>query len=617
VYNKNFFSLFSGFSEKVFYIYSYLLLNEKRIMTKVSFITVITSILLLCSFGIAHPTYGQNKKKKNKGKKGELLPSINPEDIQIMGNYKTQFSGLRRQPILGFRPTQQIIPIDSNRTPFMGTNNQQRTNIPLTELEAPAPPPFIALNHGKHTTTFARFGYGNYQSVQARFWGAYPFADSSSYIGLRFNHSSSAGHLDNRPSSFRSLNGQASYGTRINNKLSLNIHAGLQNDFNYPSVFKPSASTDYFRIKNRGEFGGISLSGIDNVASLWKFKAGVRRYNTAFDYQSTSADINEISYRASFKDQWGLASPNQTIAMKIGGRGGNYSPQTLNSQQWGTVYGGVRYKQLFNYQTHLEIAARAYFTSDVNQNTVYPGGELKVDHWFANHLKITGMVQAKPYLNTVEQLHNRNRFLGINNQLIHTYDVNVTGKAEIKYWRGSKLHFGVHYDHYKDYAYFTPSTSSVSNGYPAGPANNVIYNNYYSVNYQNATNFRLFAGITQQLVPERFWLTAKVYAQHPELDGGGKIPFEENWGLQASTTIRPIDRISLKGWANFTGKRHTGIDENTVGSFLLVGARLDLNLIKNIGIYGKLVNILNSHYQFWQGYQERPFQAFGGITIKF
>jgi hypothetical protein len=241
----------------------------------------------------------------------------------------------------------------------------------------------------------------------------------------------------------------------------------------------------------------------------------------------------------------------------------------------------------------------------------------KFDHWFANHLKITGKIQAKPYLNTVEQLHNQNRFLGVDNRLVHTYDVDVTGKAQIKYYRGSKLHFGVRYSNYRNYAYFTPSTFVPPVLLQGTSRNNLQYNNYYKINYQNATNFRLFAGLTQQLLPERFWLNAKIYVQHPELSNGDKIPFEESWGIRASATVRPIDRVSLEGWANFTGKRHTGINNNIVGSFVLVGARLDVNLIKNIGIYGKLVNILNDHYQFWQGFQERPFQAFGGITIKF
>jgi hypothetical protein len=592
---------------------------EKSIMMKISSISIVISVLLLSLFGFIHPVYAQNKKKKNKQKNEGLLPGLNPEDIEIQGNYKTQFSGLRRQPILGFRPTHQIIPIDSNRIPFMGKANAQQANIPIGGLAAPAPPRFSGLNLRKQETTFARLGYGNYQSVQAKFWGAYPFADSSSHLGLGFNLTSSGGHLDNRPSSFRFLNARANYGAHLSNKLSLNLHAGLQNDFNFPAVFNPNPETDYFRIKNSGEHGGISIGGINNAASWWKLKAGVRGFKTKFNDQSTAAGINEIDYKASFKDQWGLARPNQTISLKIGGRGGSYDPQKLERQQWGTVFGGVRYKQLFNYKTHIEIAARAYYTSDIKQNKVYPGGMFKFDHWFANHLKITGEVQAKPYLYTVEQLHNQNRFLGVDNRLIHTYDVDVTGKAQIKYYRGSKLHFGVRYSNYQNYAYFTPSITypiHLDNQLapnPPGP----VYHNYYTVNYQNATNFRLFAGLTQQLVPERFWLTAKIYVQHPELNNGDKIPFQENWGIRASTTIRPIDRVSLEGWANFTGKRHTGIKDNTVGSFVLVGARLDVNLIKNIGIYGKLVNILNNHYQFWQGYQERPFQAFGGITIKF
>ena len=33
-----------------------------------------------------------------------LLPEINPQDIEIRSEFRAKFSGLRRQPILGFDP---------------------------------------------------------------------------------------------------------------------------------------------------------------------------------------------------------------------------------------------------------------------------------------------------------------------------------------------------------------------------------------------------------------------------------------------------------------------------------------------------------------------------------
>src|SRR5699024_2843570 len=145
--------------------------------------------------------------------------------------------------------------------------------------------------------------------------------------------------------------------------------------------------------------------------------------------------------------------------------------------------------------------------------------------------------------------------LGVQSQLVHTYAVDVSGKAQIKYYRGSKLQFGARYSNYQDYAYFTPPTAVMNNNTVVPfPIGTTYYNNHYHVNYQDAINLRLLAGLTQQLVPERFWLAAKIYVPHPELSNGEKIPYEEDWGIKASTTTRPIDMISIQGWANFTGK---------------------------------------------------------------
>jgi|GEM_PF-451756 len=591
-------------------------------MNSRTIILLFIGTILFGLFGLSNAAYCQNN--QNQQQKGALLPNISPQDIEIQGKYQAHFPGLKRQPILGFKPNHEAFQINPNRTPFMGNGNQEGTSLPVSQLSRPTPPQFNALNTTNSISTFARLGYGSYKSPEARYWGAYPMNDSTSYVGIGVNLSSSAGHLDNRPSSFRFLNIRGAYDTKVNDNTTLKLHAGLQNDFNYPVVFKnsglqntflptpdssASASLENFHIKNRGYHGGIVLRKFRNDISGWKLKADVRSFKTKFNSQPLGGSISEATYDGYFSNTWALDHPNETLSIKAGGRGGNYNPQNSGNQQWGTLQAGVAYKRLFNYQTHVDLAARIYYVSDKKQSKVYPGGYIKLDHSFGNRLKITGKVQGKPHLNTVEDLHNRNRFLGYDNSLVHTYTFDVIGKADIKYYRGSKLHFGATYTNYQNYAYFTPNTIPNPS---SGPGLDE-----YTVNYKNATNFKLYAGLTQQLLPERFWFTGKIYVQHPQLSGGGKIPFQENWGLNASTTIRPIDRISIKGWANYTSKRHTGINNNTVGGYLLVGGQLDVNISDNIGVYGKVVNLLNQHYQVWQGYQERPIQIFGGITLKF
>ena len=195
--------------------------------------------------------------------------------------------------------------------------------------------------------------------------------------------------------------------------------------------------------------------------------------------------------------------------------------------------------------------------------------------------------------------------------LDHSYRFDVTGEAAIKYYRGSKIHGGVTYSNTQDYRYFVPGSEVTLPGQAALDANS------YRVAYRNATNFKLFAGITHQLLPERFWVSGQAYIQNPELNNGDKIPFEENWGVNASLSFKPVDPVTIKGWANFTGERETGIDDGTLDEFLLIGGQLDIEIVENFGAYLKLVNITDQSYQVWQGYPERPFQVYGGLTLKF
>jgi outer membrane cobalamin receptor len=48
---------------------------------------------------------------------------------------------------------------------------------------------------------------------------------------------------------------------------------------------------------------------------------------------------------------------------------------------------------------------------------------------------------------------------------------------------------------------------------------------------------------------------------------------------------------------------------------LSAGAEYQLN--DTFGVYAKLLNLMGQKYEIWDGYEERPFQVFGGITIKF
>jgi len=49
-----------------------------------------------------------------------LLPDINPQDIEIRGVFKASFPGIRRQPYLGFNPKPRVYRIDPKSLAFYG-----------------------------------------------------------------------------------------------------------------------------------------------------------------------------------------------------------------------------------------------------------------------------------------------------------------------------------------------------------------------------------------------------------------------------------------------------------------------------------------------------------------
>lgn len=87
--------------------------------------------------------------------------------------------------------------------------------------------------------------------------------------------------------------------------------------------------------------------------------------------------------------------------------------------------------------------------------------------------------------------------------------------------------------------------------------------------------------------------------------------------MEAAVSFKPISRLTLNGWAEYIGSRPSPETNSDLDAFLLLNAGTEYQINETFGIYAKLLNILDSSYEIWEGYEERPLQIFGGITIKF
>lgn len=576
--------------------------NYKRYFLRISQSLLIVMLVASAAFS-----------QVSEDEKNGLLPDIESQNIEIRGEFKARFPGLKRQPILGFNPTLRVYQFPGDRIPYMETGKNAVAEIALSPFSQLAGPIYNTLPNNELHYLYAQLGFGSFTSPEGHIWSALPVSDQA-YLGLDLDFSSSQdGHLAYRPSDYRYFTGSAEFGVQLNETVDLYIFAGMQNDFNYAARFNRSNTNNGFdniaRIEYEGIHAGVELSGYKNEVTGWKLNGNIRTFNSAYKTSFWPGKVDEMVYDGSFTYQWALGHPSEVLKVKLNGRGGTYETDNKGEQQWYTLFGGVAYERLFNYTTRLYAEGDVYYVANFAESKALPGGKVSVSQWVGNRLKISGEVEAKPVLRSFENFYEQNRFLGYNNELRHSYAIHVNGEAQIKWYRGSRLYGGVTYMNTQDYAYFTPQSNSATGSPP---------HDFYSITYGDVTNMKIYAGIVHQLSPDKFWLNARVYVQNPILSNDNPIPYSESWGLDAGASYRPVERITIKGWAKYLGDRTAVNIPNTASALddiLLVGGQLNVRIVDGIGAYVKVLNLLDQEYRYWQGYLERPLQLYGGITI--
>jgi hypothetical protein len=562
---------------------------------------VTVSFILLCIVAVA-PLEAQNQQ----GNDDSMLPEMDPQDIEIRSQFKARFPGLRRQPILGFEPASRIYKVDPNRIPYLENQDDAVANLSISDLSRPEPPQFTSLQYSEEISAFARAGLGSFTSPEAQFWGVSRLSDKS-YIGGDLNYSSSNGHLEDQNSSFRSFSANGEFAAKVDEQTRLGFDLGLQNSFNHTIDGDPNLGTP------RKEYGGFNLgaelernkSGVEG----WKLQAGARFYQAELMGVSSAGTTDEAIYNGSFKKQWAGSNIQETFSIKLDGKLGDYNTSIV-ADQWMTGRAGVIYERLFGYETDLMVDASVYYGSDIYDDKVYFGPAVKVKQPVAEALVLTVKAGAKPYVKTAEQLHGTNRFLGIpasqgtSNDFRHTYQMYGAADIEIKITDVGSLKGGIRYEDISDRPIFERTEADIASSRP-----------FYSIRYADVTKAEIFAGASHQIIPERFWLHGKVYAQAVDEKNGGRVPFTEKYGLNSGFGLRLFQRATLEGWADFIGGRQN--EEGTdMQDYVLVGGKLDVEITDKIGVYGKVVNLLDQEYQHWEGFTERPVQIYGGLTLK-
>lgn len=542
-----------------------------------------------------------------------LLPEINPQDIEIRSEFRARFPGLRRQPILGFNPKPRVFRIDPNRMPFMESRDEAVANIAITQLDRPEPPQRSILRTPSRTTGLVKAGIGNFITPEVEGY-FYHGINEKSALSSNVNYRSTDGHLDDQLSSFRYFDGDLRYNTKVNEKLNVAVGTSFLSDFNrmfdlantQQALIGETAKKEYLA------FGGdLTITSTENALEGWelKLKGNALGIDVLAGNSTLTGEINEQVVDASFSKYWAGNRLYETFQVNGSITGGNYLYTSQGgSQQWIDTRASIEYRKLLDFSTHITANAGLSYISDGFSNRVYFTPELKVRYNLKDALVITGHAFGAPEMKSALDHHQTNRFLNHQTALRHSYTSGIYGEIAFQGLEGNRVFGGISYELTKDYAYYQRQVQYTE------PTQRI---SFYEVNFGKATVFELFGGITQQLVPEKFWFGARFYARRPKLESGGNIPFEERLGVNGSFSYKPISNLKITSWAEYIDKREAPSSTEDLKAFVLLNAGAEYQINNRFGVYAKVLNILGQKYEIWEGYQERPLQAFGGLTFKF
>ena len=146
------------------------------------------------------------------GVQNTLLPEINPQDIEIRSEFKANFPGLRRQPILGFTPRPRVFQIDPNRMPFLESREAAVSEISVTALDRPQEPDKIVWETPRRPKVTSQLGVGWFVSPEFRV--NYYSLTEDGLLGLGTILDSSSGHLYDA-SGYRNLEVNMDYSKKL------------------------------------------------------------------------------------------------------------------------------------------------------------------------------------------------------------------------------------------------------------------------------------------------------------------------------------------------------------------------------------------------------------------
>lgn len=542
-----------------------------------------------------------------------LLPEIDPQDIEIRSQFQARFPGLRRQPILGFNPRPRVFQIDEDRRPFIEDEETVMANLPIGELDRPEAPVYQQLGYADPKNGFARVGIGSYFTPEADVY-AMAQVGSGNWVSGNIHHTSTSGHFEDFTSSSRNLDASFNLFNAISERSRVISGFGVTSDFNhYPGLVTENGSpTDHSsRVERFGFRAGTDLSVSRTSISGFNMKIDgfANRFEKTSDLDNYDGIANDWGAKGSM--EYSRLGNNveevHRFRLDVSGGGIEMFDSQMNGWTIGTL--SAHYERLFNYQTDVKASLGLTGVHNAeNDFTFYPSPDIRLTHTLFRGVDIKAGFSGEASHASLGSIHAENRFIDFSEPIRHQFEWKGNAGIEMEPFVGTRVGGGVSYHQIQNHLYYTQNQNDISG--------TNLTEQFYQPAFEDANIFRIYGSFAQDLRPDVLWIKADGHWQRPRLSGGEKIPFTESFTVKGTVAFRPVSQLVLEGWAEYADSRQDSFGES-LSSFILVGSRFEVSISERMGVYGKLLNLFDEQYELWNGYPERGFQGFVGITYLF
>lgn len=548
------------------------------------------------------------------GAQNTLLPEINPQDIEIRSEFKANFPGLRRQPILGFNPRPRVFQIDPNRMPFLESREAAVSGISVTAMDRPQEPAKIVWVTPQRPKVSSQLGMGWFVSPEFRLNYYSPMEDG--LLGIATNFESSSGHLDNA-SGYRNLGVDVNYSKKLSESKTLRSQLALHNDFNRMYALSDEMQNLLGGIPKKANQGIVWSVGLDEqknafhknsyAIQLGLFDSELNSIVPVIQDEGSSsfvlAELNRSWPGQQVREYWSLQSGVDVHSNQLNG-----STNLLY-----LIRAGAGYARLFDYTLSVDVQTSLAYADDAINSGVYLEPDVTVNYnyndVFGGFASLTGKLKNP----SLQEWQGYNRFLTPSTQLQHSYHFGISAEVFWNFMQNSRIYSGLQWEQINRFAYAQREQLEAIN--PDNPTANA-QKLFYNLNYADAKVTKFYLGSSAVWLDGDLQGVAEISLRSPRLTTNQDIPFEEKIKIEGSLRYSITTKLLLGASTMVIGPRTTMGSEELDG-FILVHSKIQYSFNERLGVYIWINNLLSQRYEWWQGFQEAPLHLYGGLSFEF